>query len=128
VADRADRRRLMVGADLVRVGSLAALTAAVLGGRASIPALVALLFVNAAAETVFDTAWQSTLPAGQLGHPLGGGGRRRRGRRPARPWGPLRRRRGRAPGLAGLAWRLLDAGSFAAARAAAGPSPEVGPA
>src|SRR5215216_1396540 len=30
--------------------------------------------------------------------------------------------------LAGLAWRLLDAGSFAAARAAAGPSPEVGPA
>ena len=62
VADRADRRRLMVGADLVRVGSLAALTAAVLGGRASIPALAALFFVNAAAETVFDTAWQSTLP------------------------------------------------------------------
>ena len=62
VADRTDRRRLMVGADLVRVGSLAALTAAVLGGRASIPALVALFFVNAAAETVFDTAWQSTLP------------------------------------------------------------------
>src|SRR5215218_1645565 len=30
--------------------------------------------------------------------------------------------------LAGVAWRLLDAGSFAAARAAAGPSPEVGPA
>jgi MFS family permease len=62
VADRTDRRRLMVGADLVRVGSLAALTAAVLGGRASIPALVALFFVNATAETVFDTAWQSTLP------------------------------------------------------------------
>src|SRR5215218_6136373 len=38
------------------------LTAAVLGGRASIPALVALFFVNATAETVFDTAWQSTLP------------------------------------------------------------------
>ena len=62
VADRADRRRLMVGADLVRVASLAVLTAAMLGGRASIPALVALFFVNAAAETVFDTAWQSTLP------------------------------------------------------------------
>jgi MFS family permease len=62
VADRADRRRLMVAADLVRVASLAVLTAAVLGGRASIPALVALFFVNAAAETVFDTAWQSTLP------------------------------------------------------------------
>jgi predicted MFS family arabinose efflux permease len=62
VADRADRRRLMVAADLVRVVSLAVLTAAVLGGRASIPALVALFFVNAAAETVFDTAWQSTLP------------------------------------------------------------------
>jgi MFS family permease len=62
VADRADRRRLMVAANLVRVASLAVLTAAVLGGRASIPALVALFFVNAAAETVFDTAWQSTLP------------------------------------------------------------------
>jgi MFS family permease len=35
-ADRTARRRLWVGADLVRVGSLAALTAAVLGGRASI--------------------------------------------------------------------------------------------
>jgi hypothetical protein len=34
----------------------------VVGGRASIPALVALFFVNAAAETVFDTAWQATLP------------------------------------------------------------------
>jgi hypothetical protein len=31
-------------------------------------------------------------------------------------------------GLAGLAWRLLDAGSFAAARTAAGPSPEARPA
>jgi predicted MFS family arabinose efflux permease len=30
--------------------------------------------------------------------------------------------------LAALAWRLLDAGSFAAARSAASPSPEVGPA
>jgi hypothetical protein len=30
--------------------------------------------------------------------------------------------------LAGLAWRLLDAGSFAAARMAAGPSPEARPA
>lgn len=62
VVDRSDRRRLMVGADLVRVVGLAGLTAAVVGGRASIPALVALFFVNAAAETVFDTAWQSTLP------------------------------------------------------------------
>jgi len=62
VADRADRRRLMVGADLVRVAALAVLTAAVLTGRASIPALVALFFVNATAETVFDTAWQSSLP------------------------------------------------------------------
>jgi hypothetical protein len=42
--------------------SLATLTAAVVSGRASIPALVALFFVNATAETVFDTAWQSTLP------------------------------------------------------------------
>jgi hypothetical protein len=30
--------------------------------------------------------------------------------------------------LAGLAWRLLDGGSFAAARMAAHPSPEAGPA
>jgi MFS family permease len=39
VVDRSDRRRLMVGADLVRVVGLAGLTAAVVGGRASIPAL-----------------------------------------------------------------------------------------
>jgi MFS family permease len=62
VADRADRRWLMAGADLVRALSLAALTLAVAAGRASIPVLMVVIFVNATAETVFDTAWQSTLP------------------------------------------------------------------
>jgi MFS family permease len=62
MADRVDRRRLMVGADLVRTLSLAALALVVLGGRASILVLVVVFFVNATAETVFDTAWQSTLP------------------------------------------------------------------
>ncbi|HEY6591934.1 MAG TPA: MFS transporter [Actinomycetota bacterium] len=37
VVDRSDRRRLMVGADLVRVVGLAGLTAAVVGGRRSRP-------------------------------------------------------------------------------------------
>jgi MFS family permease len=62
IADRRDRRRLMVGADLVRTASLAALAVAVAAGRPSILVLVAVVFVNATAETVFDTAWQSTLP------------------------------------------------------------------
>lgn len=62
IADRADRRWLMVGADLVRVLALAALALAVAAGQASIPLLVVVFFVNASAETVFDTAWQSTLP------------------------------------------------------------------
>jgi MFS family permease len=62
IADRADRRWLMVGADLTRAVSLAALAVAVAAGRASILALVVVFFVNATAETVFDTAWQSTLP------------------------------------------------------------------
>jgi MFS family permease len=62
VADRGDRRWLMVGADLVRTASLAALAVAVATGRPSIPVLVAVVFVNATAETVFDTAWQATLP------------------------------------------------------------------
>jgi MFS family permease len=62
IADRADRRWLMVGADLARTLSLATLALAVAAGRASIPALLVVFFVNATAETVFDTAWQSTLP------------------------------------------------------------------
>jgi MFS family permease len=62
VADRGDRRRLMIGADLVRTASLAVLAVAVAAGRPSILLLVAVYFVNAAAETVFDTAWQATLP------------------------------------------------------------------
>jgi MFS family permease len=62
VADRADRRRLLVSADLVRTASLVLLAAAVAGGRASILLLVAVFFVNATAETVFDSAWQASLP------------------------------------------------------------------
>jgi MFS family permease len=62
VADRADRRWLMVGADLARTLSLAALAVAVAAGRASILVLLVVFFVNASAETVFDTAWQATLP------------------------------------------------------------------
>jgi MFS family permease len=62
VADRADRRRLLVGADLVRTASLVLLAVAVAGGRASVLLLVAVFFVTATAETVFDSAWQATLP------------------------------------------------------------------
>jgi MFS family permease len=62
VADRADRRRLLVGADLARMASLVLLAVAVAGGRASVLLLVAVYFVNATAETVFDSAWQASLP------------------------------------------------------------------
>jgi hypothetical protein len=115
---------------------------AVAGGRASVLLLVAVFFVTATAETVFDSAWQATCPwwstgatcrgptAGcrlvswgtlSIGAAAGGAVFARFG---------LRVLYGAAAaivlGLAVLAWRLLDPGSFAAAREAAPPSPDPG--
>ena len=62
VADRADRRWLMVGSDVVRAACLCLLALAVLAGRASIPALAAVFFVTTAAQTLFHNASQAALP------------------------------------------------------------------
>jgi predicted MFS family arabinose efflux permease len=225
VVDRSDRRRLMVGADLVRVVGLAGLTAAVVGGRASIPALAIENIVEMAGLAMLVLLAQDVLGLDARGYGLllaclavggvlGGTVAARLHRRvgdqgsvvgsillmstawallaattlpvvagagialyglaavwwnvvtvsfrqavvPERlqsrvnsayrlvTWGTLSV--GAAAGgvvaaqlglrflygvaavvlLAGLAWRLLDAGSFAAARTAAGPSPEARPA
>jgi len=62
VADRTDRRRLMVGADLVRAACLGLLAVVVLTGRASIPVLLVVFFVTTSADTVFHNAAQAALP------------------------------------------------------------------
>jgi MFS family permease len=62
VADRLDRRRLMVGANTVRALLLAVLVLTVLLDAGSIWALYAVAFCAGTAETIYDTAAQSILP------------------------------------------------------------------
>ncbi|CAN5356067.1 MFS transporter [soil metagenome] len=62
LADRQDRRRLMLGANAVRAGLLAAMAIGMLLGADSIWALYVLAFCLGTAETVFDTSAQSILP------------------------------------------------------------------
>ncbi|GAA0905670.1 MFS transporter [Virgisporangium aurantiacum] len=61
-ADRLDRRRVMVGADVARAGLLAALVAGALLGVDSIWLLYAVALCVGVAETLYDTAAQSILP------------------------------------------------------------------
>ncbi|MEE3921850.1 MFS transporter [Micromonospora sp. BRA006-A] len=63
LADRVDRRRLMVLIDWVRVAALAVLAVAMLTDRAGIALLYAVLFVVNTGEVVFRTAAQAVLPA-----------------------------------------------------------------
>ncbi|WFE40448.1 MFS transporter [Micromonospora sp. WMMD998] len=63
VADRVDRRRLMVLIDWARVGALAVLAAAMLADRAGIALLYLVLFVVNTGEVVFRVAAQAVLPA-----------------------------------------------------------------
>ncbi|MFC3502546.1 MFS transporter [Micromonospora krabiensis] len=63
LVDRADRRRLMVVIDWVRVGALAVLAAAMVTGRAGVALLYAVLFVVNSGEIVFRAASQALLPA-----------------------------------------------------------------
>jgi MFS family permease len=62
VADRADRRWLMVAADLVRAACMGLLALAVLTGEASIPVLLVVFFATTTAYTVFHNASQAALP------------------------------------------------------------------
>lgn len=62
VVDRLDRRRLMIGANLIRVGLFAVIAAQAVNGSSSIWWLVGLLVVIGACEVVFDSTAQAFLP------------------------------------------------------------------
>ncbi|GAA2397654.1 MFS transporter [Nonomuraea africana] len=62
VADRADRRRIMVITSFVRAAALAATAAAVAMDVLSLPVLLAILLVAGACEVFNDTSAQSVLP------------------------------------------------------------------
>lgn len=62
VVDRADRKRLMVRAQLAQAGVMAATTVAVVTGWAGIGPLIAMAFALGACEVVFANAAQAVLP------------------------------------------------------------------
>jgi predicted MFS family arabinose efflux permease len=62
-ADRADRRRMVVAADLVRAAVLVILAALVMAGTISIALVLVTLFVLATAETFADSASSTLLPS-----------------------------------------------------------------
>ncbi len=62
-ADRWSRRRLMIGADLVRAATLIPLAVAGLGGSLPLWALVAAAFLLEAATSYFAPAYGATIPA-----------------------------------------------------------------
>ena len=63
IADRMDRRRLMIGADLARFVIVGALGAAIVAGVANIWLLYACAFLLGAGETLHVNAAQAILPA-----------------------------------------------------------------
>lgn len=62
VADRVDRRRVVIVANLARVAVLVALVGALLTGRLSIGLLLGLLLLVGTAEVFADTGWRAVLP------------------------------------------------------------------
>ena len=70
LADRLDRRRTMLGCDVVRLVLWVALGAAVATGRATLVVIIAVAVVDAIGSTLFQTAEQASLrsivPAVQL--------------------------------------------------------------
>lgn len=62
LADRLDRRRVMLGANTARIGLLAALATAAVFDQGSIWMLYAIAFCVGTAETLYDTSAQSILP------------------------------------------------------------------
>ena len=63
LVDRLDRRRLMVGVDAARAVAVGLLGVAVLADLATLPLLYAVFFALGTAETLFDNAAVSILPA-----------------------------------------------------------------
>jgi len=62
VADRVDRRRLVLVANLIRVVVLAVLVATIATGTVSIALLLGTLFLVGVAELFADTGWRAVLP------------------------------------------------------------------
>lgn len=62
VTDRLDRRALVIGVDLVRVGVLGLLAASILTGTVSIAVVLGALFLLGTAETFADNASGTLLP------------------------------------------------------------------
>ncbi|MGG5258556.1 MFS transporter [Phycicoccus avicenniae] len=62
VADRVDRRRVVIVANLARMAVLAALVATLLTGTLSIGLLLGLLLLVGTAEVFADTGWRAILP------------------------------------------------------------------
>lgn len=62
LADRLDRRRLLVGVQLARVVVLGALVPTILTGRVDVAVVLAAAFVLGTAETLTDTTSQTLLP------------------------------------------------------------------
>ena len=62
VADRVDRRRIVVGMNLGRAAVLAVLAATIAGGQVSIAVVLAALFTLGVAETFADVGSSSLLP------------------------------------------------------------------
>lgn len=63
LADRTDRRRLMILTHLVRAGLLTVLTLAILGGWGTLPLIYLVALGLGVAETFFDTSAEAILPA-----------------------------------------------------------------
>jgi MFS family permease len=74
-ADRVDRRRMMVAADLVRAVAIGVLAAAIVAGDASFVLLAVVALVESAATVVFTTAatgaLRSVVPVPQLPDAVG---------------------------------------------------------
>ncbi len=62
LADRVDRRRLVIAVDLVRAAVLAVLTATVITGAVNVPVVLVTMFVLGTAEVFADTTTGTLLP------------------------------------------------------------------
>ncbi len=62
VADRLDRRRIVIGVNLARVGVVTVLSLTIVTGQVSIGVVLAALFLLGTAETLADTTTSTLLP------------------------------------------------------------------
>jgi MFS family permease len=63
LADRLDRRRMVIAVNLIRAAALGIFSVVVVEGHDSLPALYATVFVLGAGDMAFDVATQACLPA-----------------------------------------------------------------